>query len=433
MFNDERINQESGKIYQRGILIATIVALIYGAVRAWYLNVQGDLSVKYLFTELFIVVCGAVILLVGALRFIKIQDERTVFEKHRYYLTAGKVFLIAALSGYALTIPFSFDKKISDLPANHLILILEVLGYVYFFYNFKNKDINFNYSFISETKRIYYGRVFANIGKLAGILGITFLISAIIDAYLHASIVTLWRIVYAYVVSVLGLGIEYLFISWVEKMIYDEEESNRLKNGIFIIGIAYVIINFFLASIKTIYFTIAFSNLQAFPGNVGEVLSSISYMRLYANYLSTVLFAMWLCYLMSQLKKDRTVKISVVGILSVSVISIILSVCSSFLSLGILDIYNNVAIVKLVLSLNSSVTYFISIIALVFTLSFAVSTLRSEKSPSLIVLIPILNGGCVICSLIARSFQLGAIIEIPLALAASVLWVVVFKIHNFSK
>ena len=107
MFNDERINQESGKIYQRGILIATIVALIYGAVRAWYLNVQGDLSVKYLFTELFIVVCGAVILLVGALRFIKIQDERTVFEKHRYYLTAGKVFLIAALSGHALTIPFA--------------------------------------------------------------------------------------------------------------------------------------------------------------------------------------------------------------------------------------------------------------------------------------------------------------------------------------
>ena len=64
MFNDERINQESGKIYQRGILIATIVAFIYCGLRIWYLSTIGQFMIKYLFTELFIIVSGIIILLV---------------------------------------------------------------------------------------------------------------------------------------------------------------------------------------------------------------------------------------------------------------------------------------------------------------------------------------------------------------------------------
>ena len=37
-FYDERINAECGKIYQRGILYATAVALIYGILHYFLLN-----------------------------------------------------------------------------------------------------------------------------------------------------------------------------------------------------------------------------------------------------------------------------------------------------------------------------------------------------------------------------------------------------------
>ena len=49
MFNDERINTESGKIYRRGILYATLVTLLYAALRAAYLAIKKQLFIQYLF------------------------------------------------------------------------------------------------------------------------------------------------------------------------------------------------------------------------------------------------------------------------------------------------------------------------------------------------------------------------------------------------
>ena len=97
MFYDERINAELGKIYRKGILIATLIGLFYGAFHILYLSFAEQLAIKYLFTELFIVVGGILILLIGAVRFLKAKDERIAFQKHSYYLKAGKIFLVLAL------------------------------------------------------------------------------------------------------------------------------------------------------------------------------------------------------------------------------------------------------------------------------------------------------------------------------------------------
>ena len=431
MFNDERINQESGKIYQRGILIATIVAFIYCGLRIWYLSTIGQFMIKYLFTELFIIVSGIIILLVGVVRFSSNKDERIIFEKHNYYLNAGKIFLVSALSGYALTIPFAFDKTFSDMATNHLILILELIGYIYFFYNFKNKDINFNYSFIAESKGRYFGRVFGNIGKLAGVLGIAFLISAMIDLLLHGSILTLWSIVSAYIISVLRLGIEYLFISFVEKISYDEEDSDKLKKGTFIVGVAIIILSVFLTLLQILYFSVAFSNLQAFPGNVGEVLASISQVRLSANYMSTVLNAMWLCNLMTQMRKSSMVKMSVKGSLAVSIISLFSGVCSSFITACVLNIYDEIEIIKKILTLTNSVSYLILFVSFVFMILFALGAIKDVKAPTMLVLIPIFSGAYMSCSILSGVWRWCAIAAVFLSLAISILWVFIFKSHKF--
>lgn len=428
MFNDERINQESGRIYQRGILIATIVALVYGALRIWNLCAVGQLMIRYLFTELFITLCGVIILLVGCVRFSFNKDERTVFEKHNYYLNAGKIFLIASLSGYALSIPFSIGKSFNDMPANQLVLVLEVLGYIFFFYNFKNKDISFHYSFISENKRCYYSRVFGNVGKLAGVLGIVFLFSATIDMVLHKSIYTLWSIVSAYFASVIGLGIEYLFISWIEKVSYDEEESDRLKKGTFIAGIALIVISSFLAIFEALYYAIVFNGL----GNRGEILEYVSQLRRSASYLSAILNAIWLSYLMMQMRKSRIVKKSICGYLTVSMISILSSISSAFISTYLLNSGEKIDKMKSVLTIANYANYLISLAFLIFLIIFTVGAVTDIKAPPILVLIPILSGVHSLCPVISAYWSWIFAVEMILSLTIPVLWVVIFKSHKFT-
>jgi len=297
MFNDERINHESGKIYQRGILIATMIALAYGAVHAWYLSTEGELAVKYLFTELFIVVCGVVILLVGGIRFLKIQDERTLFEKHRYYLNAGKVFLVSALSGYALTIPFAMQKSFADAPINQIITILMTIGYIYFFYSFKSKDININYSFIEESKDQYYGKVWSNIGKFAFVLAIPFFFAAMIDLGIHPLFPSFWSILVGYITSVLGLGLEYLFISWIEKRNCDDD-TDYLKNGTVILGALIILITFFHFVFEgTYYYILEQGLIQISVPNIYKIISNITALERSVGYLETAFSAMWLSHI----------------------------------------------------------------------------------------------------------------------------------------
>ena len=69
MFYDERINAECGKMYQRGILYATILTAFFGALRAVELYALNAWQARYLLTELTIVISGIVILLIGLARF----------------------------------------------------------------------------------------------------------------------------------------------------------------------------------------------------------------------------------------------------------------------------------------------------------------------------------------------------------------------------
>ncbi len=236
MFSDERIDQHCGRIYRRGILFATVVAALYALYRGYILIDDGAFRISLLWTELFMIVTGITVMLVGALRFHGKQDERVEYEKHLYYLGAGKVFLIMTLAGYAFSILSASGRTSGDLLPNQIILTLELLGVPYFYYSFRAAGINFNYSFIAEPSSEYYKRVFLNIAKLAGILLIPFGLALVLAPMLWNNLLLALSIFLAYLGSVFGLGIEYLYISFLERVSYQEESERLLRKSVVIAG-----------------------------------------------------------------------------------------------------------------------------------------------------------------------------------------------------
>ena len=129
-FDDERINYESGRIYQWGILWAVLYTVVFALSRLLFLGNAEGVSLSLFISEIAVIASGAVILLIGLIRWGLGRDERRVAEKHRYYLTAGKVFLITAVAGYALSIPLRSHSGLNDYATNELLMQLEVLGCV---------------------------------------------------------------------------------------------------------------------------------------------------------------------------------------------------------------------------------------------------------------------------------------------------------------
>ncbi|MBR2371025.1 MAG: hypothetical protein IKA82_03280 [Clostridia bacterium] len=327
-FNDERINRESGKIYRFGILLATLFAAIYGAIRAFYLFNIDELKIKYLLTEGFTAIFGIFILLIGFIRFPRLTDERIAFERERYYLGGGKVFLVGILSGYALSIPYSFEKSFPDLPVNHIIIILEVFAYLYFFYCFKSREIYFNYSFIDLKASQYALTVLKNIGILAAVLTVPFLISACIEIVLHGSVSGVLSILLGYVFSVIGLGIEYGIVSLAEKLNYDDCRQGRLKRGSWIILGFLVVGYFWLCVLDVIYAYLVTHDIS----DVGIIIASNRSQRLYLWYAVIVLIGISLCAVLSQIRSNRSGRCFIRAALILAVVAIFWQFTSSMLS-----------------------------------------------------------------------------------------------------
>ena len=328
-FDDERINYESGRIYQWGILWAVLYTAVFALSRLLVLGNAEGVSVSLFIAEITVIGFGAVILLVGLIRWGLGRDERRVAEKHRYYLTAGKVFLIAAVAGYALSIPLRSQSGLNDYPINELLMQLEVLGCVYFFFAFKRRMISFNYTFIHETGWGYYGRVLRNIGKLALYVLIPFGAAAVLDLLTHMSTVYFNAIGIAYALTVYDLGVGYFLLSLLEKLNYDEESPKNLKRGTFIALIVAIgkQVYVFLCQILAAWVA-QYGMTQELPTGVtfGELLAEASTAVREAAYPALVAAALALCFLMEQTHHSRRVRIGVCGYLAVQAVDLVLAV-----------------------------------------------------------------------------------------------------------
>ena len=328
-FDDERINYESGRIYQWGILWAVLYTAVFALSRLLFLGNAEGVTLALFISEITVIGFGAVVLLIGLIRWGLGRDERRVAEKHRYYLTAGKVFLIAAVAGYALSIPLRSHSGLNDYPINELLMQLEVLGCVYFFFAFKRRQISFNYTFIHETGWGYYGHVLRNIGKLALYALIPFGAAAVLDLLTHMSTLYFNAIGIAYALTVYDLGLCYFLLSLLEKLNYDEEAPKNLKRGTFIALIVAIgkQVDVFLCQILAAWVA-QYGMTQELPTGVtfGELLAEASTAVREAAYPALVAAALALCFLMEQTHHSRRVRVGVCGYLTVQAVDLVLAV-----------------------------------------------------------------------------------------------------------
>ena len=324
MFDDERINYESGRIYRRGILLAVLYTLLFTVSRL--LLTRGFGGITHYLTEGAVVLSGVVILLVGWIRWGFSRDERSRFEEHRYYLTAGKVFLVLALAGYAISIPFR-ARVTNDYPVNELIINLETLGCVYFFFSFKRREVSFNYTFIHERGWSYYRRVLLNIAKLAGILLIPYGVASLLDLWLYGSFTMYVALLLGYIYSAVGLGLDYFLLSLLEKLNYDEELSHGMKTGTFIAFLVAIIMQAGVFIFKILAAATAeFAMTMELPLGltVGEIMAATTYAAGRAAFPALIALALALCLLMEQTRSSKWVRRGIGGFLAVQSVDLVL-------------------------------------------------------------------------------------------------------------
>ena len=305
MFNDERINAECGKIYCRGILLTVLTTVIYAFSRTATLFIRENFHSFFTYTEAVILILGIGILLTGAIIFRKGGDERTAYERHSFYERAGKVFIIAVLGTYILTIPFTTEEMLGGFSANQLLLLLEALGCLYLFYAFKTRQINFNYSFIAEDKQIYYRRVFVIIGCLWVGLFVPFILAASLELTLYKSPAGALIIFLAYISSSVVISLEYLFISLVEKTSYDSMSNGHFALGTRIALLALLFPEFCAAVLQSVYVYFVTGDLSDIPGTheSGTVIAVISQWQTSLELLIIPLAGLVVCHLMSQIRR----------------------------------------------------------------------------------------------------------------------------------
>ena len=369
-FDDERINYESGRIYQWGILWAVLYTAVFALSRLLFLGNTEGVSLSLFISEIAVIASGAVILLIGLIRWGFGRDERRVAEKHRYYLTAGKVFLIAAVAGYALSIPLRSHSGLNDYATNELLMQLEVLGCVYFFFAFKRRRISFNYTFIHETGRGYYGHVLRNIGRLALYALIPFGAAAVLDLLTHMSTLYFNAIGIAYALTVYDLGLCYFLLSLLEKLNYDEESPKNLKRGTFIALIiaigkqAEVFICRILAA-----WVAQYGLTEQLPEGMtfGELLATFSSTAREAAYPALVAAALALCFLMEQTRHSRRVRVGVCGYLVVQSVDLVLTILRSAVMVALERYIEEPSAIRLFGNLTTYWSFAVWLISLAFT------------------------------------------------------------------
>ncbi len=173
MFYDERIELERGRISRNCIALCVLLSLISGILQGFQILSYSKLTHTpqpalwiYISMEIVIVLAGLMILTIGILR-CHGSDERSFSARNLFYNKAMFIFLILVGVSLAVFFPISLVvRRPSNFASEGFGGILELLLFavgIYAIYNFKNRDIYFNYSIMESPH--YYRNVWKNIGK----------------------------------------------------------------------------------------------------------------------------------------------------------------------------------------------------------------------------------------------------------------------------
>lgn len=253
MFNDERINFEMTKLKKIIIVLSGILSLLFLTFKLFVHQVR-ELQFCLYSTEILIVLCSVCIMM-GSL-FIKsdVKDEMFILRKQKYYNIAFKVLLYISFIGYALVIPATIVSGDNSALSSNMCINMIMMSSLFFGYGFlRLKKVYFNFNFIEEENKVYYKNVFKNIWKITKFFLIIYLIAFFISIFYmfkYNPISFIVAILFAFVATVLSNSIYYFFISFLERLFYEEENKKIVKTPTVILSsitilclVVYVILN----------------------------------------------------------------------------------------------------------------------------------------------------------------------------------------------
>lgn len=382
MFLDERVNSQTNKIFSKAILYATIISTLYLMVKTYVfgLSFAGSIS------ELFIIITGIGIVVLDISKFkTSDYDERIEEKRMEFYNKASVTFLGMSLLGFALAIPIYLLKMNETPPINILFINLELLGFIYFSYQFKKNRIYFNYSFI-ENETGYYKSVLKNILKLtfltSMVYGFALFISLIIFMTKTSMIAIVISVIISFIISLLSLSLYYFFISWMERMTYKSllNGSKRLGSQL-IIGGLYII-----ASAFSFYITYLIRTIDhSYTINIGQRISYLINMSNWTTQTAQLLLVMLLSNILLQFKqKVKGVGIIIFSMMMTTIISLLT------VNIGYLDMFNDTKNFEMLHLITTYISFIFYIVSSVGFLILTVFFIKNKMS-KIRILIPIIG------------------------------------------
>lgn len=408
MFDDERITITCGKIFRKGILIATILSFLFIILKSFtFINF---FSVETLFLntgELCIFFVGIYILIVGEFndQFGVEKDERYYSEKFQYYIKKSKLFLIVSLLGFAISIPFFIRfPESSSVPVNTLIILLEQIGFIFLTYEFRKNSINFNYTFIDDNNKLYYKKVFKNILKLFIMISIVYLVSIVIGILICFDIILSYLLatLLAYINSVLILSTIYFIISMIEKIMYNEEEKNtKYSKGLLFIFLTVIALTI-SSSIITTYFYLVSTGIKEGPELVVLVLKYNKIER-YLKYYLIAFAGFGFASALTYINKDRNSKITV----SILIFMLIMMACLNTVIpiINFIVVKNNEELVTMFMKTNLYIGFGLKIIFKVAMMMLLISISKFFNNKNLVLISGIMTFVLCIIGILLQMLQ----------------------------
>lgn len=246
MLNDET-NVKIGTIFKKANILVIIIASIFFVVRAilYVLDSVLPFPISQFSIELISILGSSGILLFGKFYYTNENDEAIIHKKYTFYIQASKYLLIAIIFGYTISSLASFKRIGFDFPPSTIIFVYQIFGLIYLYFQFKKNNININYSFINSDNKSYYLNVLKRILYFLGIsIAIYFVCGLIFFFRYRPFFEIISNAIICIIIPIcfiIGIGLEYLFLSFLEKIEYDNK-GNHLKISYLISGIILVLL-----------------------------------------------------------------------------------------------------------------------------------------------------------------------------------------------
>lgn len=300
MFCDERILVEQGKAFRATMILAWFISLIYGLLHTLSMFANGTFYAPALVHEAISIISGLVLFLYGEIKHhASTKDEMVAYKKNNYYKKIFYWYLGIILFAFCLQI--SLGSRYEWFPPNHFLLTLQIPCWLLLLTYFKFNGVPFNYSYLAEDKPTYIRRTFANVAKLAKIIALATLAGIVVLIVLRASISEFVAVLAAGIISWISLSIEYLIISWAERVSDHANENNRISSATLIFVFIGAIIYIISLGVGSYMVWDDGSNITN-----GTILMIGSALNKYLGCLSKYFFGLFAVYLYSEMKHIKS-------------------------------------------------------------------------------------------------------------------------------